>query len=192
MINSVELEPLKISCTASDCENDLHCFKATRKMSDEDRGKCRECNADLVDWDRLHSRKIGDAKYTFEALKHEKIRHYFFHIPIDQKAINHARRKGRTNMIDAIRTRLGKYLAVAEPNRDGQQTPFQGNTIFYAQHATATCCRTCLEYWHDIPKGRPLTEQELNYCIQLIEYYMDERIPEIGPDPIKVPPIRRK
>lgn len=182
--------PLKISCTDTDCEHDLHCFKAARGMAADDRGKCRTCNADLVNWDRVHSRKIKDAKYTFDALRNEKIRHHFFHTPIDQRAKNHALRKGRVKMSDAIRSRLEKYLATAEPYRDGQQTPFEGNTIFYAQHATACCCRTCLDYWHDIPKGRALTEKELEYCVQLIELYMDERFPDIGPDPVKVPPMR--
>ena len=57
-------EPLQIKCTASDCDNDLHCFKATRKMAQADRGRCRACGADLVDWHRLHQREIADAKYT--------------------------------------------------------------------------------------------------------------------------------
>ena len=41
-------EPLKIKCTASDCDNDLHCFKATRKMAQADRGRCRACGADVL------------------------------------------------------------------------------------------------------------------------------------------------
>ena len=45
--------PLDVKCTSADCENELHCFKQLRKMSDEERGKCRYCGADLVDWDRL-------------------------------------------------------------------------------------------------------------------------------------------
>ncbi|WP_236638413.1 DUF4186 family protein [Mangrovicoccus ximenensis] len=32
--------------------------------------------------------------------------------------------------------------------------------VFVAQHATATCCRGCLETWHGIPKGRPLDAAE--------------------------------
>jgi Domain of unknown function (DUF4186) len=48
---------------------------------------------------------------------------------------------------------LGKRLAPAEPRNDGKQTPYRGHPVFVAQHATATCCRTCLERWHGIPKG---------------------------------------
>jgi hypothetical protein len=63
----------------------------------------------------------------------------------------------------------------------------QGNAIFYAQHATATCCRTCLAYWHDIPKGRSLTVEELDYCARLLDLYLDRRLPELDDEPIQVP-----
>jgi hypothetical protein len=36
-------------------------------------------------------------------------------------------------------------LAPALPNNDGKQTPMRGHPVFIAQHATATCCRGCLE-----------------------------------------------
>ncbi len=183
-------EPLKISCTATDCKNDLHCFKATQRMPKEDRGKCRECNADLVDWKRVQSRDIKDAAHTFDALKRELIRHTFFHREMDPWAINYARRKGRTDLKTAARTRLEKYLAPANPYRDGQQTPFEKNPIFYAQHATATCCRTCLDYWHAMPKGRPLSDDEVEYCLALIEHYFDERLANVKAEGEHVPPIR--
>jgi len=183
--------PLKISCTSTDCSNNLHCFKVHRRMATEDHGKCRQCGADLVDWSRVHLRNIGDAEHTFVALKHELIRHHFFHNMIDEGAVAHARRKGRINLYLAVRSRLEKCLAPAEPPRDGRQTPLQGNAIFYAQHATACCCRKCLEYWHNIPQGRKLTEKELEYCVALIELYLKERLPNLKDDPEKVPPRRK-
>ena len=163
--------PLDVKCTSGDCDNGLHCFKQMKKMTQDQRGKCRYCGADLVDWDRLHVRDFGDVAYTFEALKNEMIRHYFFHREIDEKAVRHAQRKGRILLTEAARHSLAKYLAPAEPARDGRQTPFEGNAIFYAQHATATCCRTCLEYWHDMPKGRKLTAEELAYCVGLVDRF---------------------
>jgi hypothetical protein len=105
--------------------------------------------------------------------------------------MRHARRKGRVALIDAARTRLEKYIAPADPVRDGRQTPFDGNAIFYAQHATACCCRTCLEYWHAIPKGRPLTGGEVDYCLELIELYLQQRLPHLPDGPEKVPPMRK-
>ena len=183
--------PLDVKCTSADCENELHCFKQLKKMTDDQRGRCRYCGADLVDWDRLHVRNFGDVAYTFEALKNEMIRHHFFHKAIDEKAVRHAQRKGRILLKEAARHRLAKYLAPAEPARDGRQTPFEGNAIFYAQHATATCCRTCLEYWHDIPKGRQLSAEQRAYCAALVDCFLDERLPALADGPVRVPRTRR-
>ena len=183
--------PLEIKCTSVDCGNDLHCFKQLKKMTPDQRGKCRACSADLVDWQRLHRRDSCDAAHTFTALQHELIRHHFFHREVDEKAANHAKRKGRHALKEAARDRLRKYLAPAEPPRDGYQTPLEGSAIFYAQHATATCCRTCLEYWHDIPKGQKLTEREFAYCAELVDLFLDTKLPDLADEPVHVPRRRR-
>ena len=63
--------------------------------------------------------------------------------------------------MDVVREHAGellvKRLAPAAPHKDGRQTPYRGHPVFVAQHATATCCRSCLQRWHGIPKGRELT-----------------------------------
>jgi len=69
---------------------------------------------------------------------------------------------------DFIRTRL----APADPKNDGKQTPMRNHPVFIAQHATATCCRGCLEKWHDIPKGRALTSDEQHYILIVIERWI--------------------
>lgn len=44
-----ELKPLKISCTSTDCDNNLHCFKSTQQMKRRnEQGKCRKCGVDLI------------------------------------------------------------------------------------------------------------------------------------------------
>ena len=180
--------PLKIGCTDSDCEQGLHCFKFhSQKMAAGNRGKCRSCGADLVDWKRLHQRDRSDVAHTFAALKFELIRHHMWHVAIDDDARAHARRKGMVRLLAAARHRLMKHLAPAKPVRDGRQTPFKGNAIYFAQHATACCCRTCLEYWHAIPKGQPLTPEETEYAYGLVEAYLRERLPDLLEDPEKVP-----
>jgi hypothetical protein len=112
-------------------------------------------------------------------LKKELIRHHFWHTPIDIRAVNHARRKGRLGIRSAAESRLHRSIGSARPHRDGYQTPKNGNTIYYAQHATATCCRKCLEYWHGIPQGRPLTDDEVSYLTELICLYIDDRLPQL-------------
>jgi uncharacterized protein DUF4186 len=63
---------------------------------------------------------------------------------------------------------LAKRLAPAAPAKDGKQTPYRGHPVFVAQHATATCCRGCLERWHGIPKARELTAGEQEYAVDVI------------------------
>ena len=74
--------------------------------------------------------------------------------------------------LDTIRTHahdlIGARLAPAEPRNDGKQTPSRGHPVFVAQHATATCCRTCLARWHGIPAGRPLSADEQDYVVEAI------------------------
>jgi hypothetical protein len=187
-----DLAPLQIKCTDSDCEAELHCFKSARGMKKEDKGRCRSCGVDLVDWPRVHQRNVDDAEHTFGMLQLELIRHHFFHAVIDERAVRHAKRKGRKGLSEAIHTRLEKYLAPANFVRDGRQTPFEGNVIYYAQHATATCCRACLDYWHGIPKGRPMFPDELDYCQALIEQFIDLRLPDLQLLGVKVPPLRKR
>ncbi|WP_019914319.1 DUF4186 family protein [Paenibacillus sp. HW567] len=191
-MDDFDLPPLNIKCTDSDCENDLHCFLSTKKMAKEGKtGSCRNCGVDLVDWDRTHMNEVNDVDYKFHIMKKEMIRHHFWHVTIDQKAINYAKRKGRIKLTESVKSRLKSSVGSASPYRDGQQTPFKGNPIYYAQHATATCCRRCIEEWHDIPKGRELTESELEYMCTLVNKYLSERIPSITEGGEKVPVIRR-
>ena len=187
-----ELKPLKITCTSTNCENNLHCFKAKRMKQKNEQGICRQCGADLVDWKRVHKRNLLDVKHTFGSLKKEYFRHYYWHKDIDLRAINHARRKGRILLKEAAERRIRKSVGPAEPYRDGYQTSFEGNSIYYAQHATACCCRKCMEYWHNIPLGRDLTEKEVKYVTELVMLYIKEKLPTLTVEGEKVPPIRQK
>ena len=72
--------------------------------------------------------------------------------------------KIKSHAEDFIRDRV----AQAEPVNDGKQTPMQGHPVFIAQHATATCCRGCIEKWHKFPKGRELTKSEQEYLVSII------------------------
>lgn len=57
---------------------------------------------------------------------------------------------------DFIRDRL----APAHPPKDGRQTPMRGHPIFVAQHATGSCCRSCLAKWQGIGPGQALGQAE--------------------------------
>jgi Domain of unknown function (DUF4186) len=190
---STGLAPLKISCTSSDCDADLHCFKTTRKLAKEKRsGACRSCGLDLIDWSRLHDRSLDDVAFTFSQLRRERIRHHFWHLAFDEKALNHATRKGRRALNEAARQRIETSVARAGMAFDGRQTPRSGNTLYYAQHATACCCRRCIEYWHAIPADRDLDADEVRYLTSLVISYLDERLPDLADEPAYVPPRRSR
>ncbi|MFX0116112.1 MAG: DUF4186 family protein [Candidatus Hodarchaeota archaeon] len=187
-----KLEPLKISCKSADCERGLHCFVRTRKMKiTNPAGQCIYCGVKLVDSKRMYKRDIADAEYTFKTLKYEMWRHYYWHIEIDQKAINYARRKGIVGMRAAAEARIRNSVGAANPYKDGIQTPKKGNALYYAQHATATCCRKCIEDWHGIPIGQPLTDDQTRYFQELIMLYIEERLPFLTEHGEYVPPIRK-
>jgi hypothetical protein len=137
-------------------------------------------------------RSIGDIQNTFESLSKEWIRHEFWERPFDQHALNHARRKGMRAMreVEAAK-RVRQSVGKAWHPREGRQTPFEGNVLYYAQHAVAACCRRCIEYWHGIPMGNPLEESEIDYLGRLVALYVERRLPSLNEEPVKVPPIRR-
>ena len=67
---------------------------------------------------------------------------------------------------------IARRLAPADPPNDGKQTPFRGHPVFVAQHATGTCCRGCLEKWHDIPRGAALTDEQQAHVIAALERWL--------------------
>jgi hypothetical protein len=71
---------------------------------------------------------------------------------------------------------IAKRLAPAEPYQDGKQTPYRGHPVFVAQDATATCCRTCLQRWHQIPKGRELSREERAYVVGVICRWIEREV----------------
>ena len=188
------LKPLNIKCTSTACANGLHCFLLTKKMKQNGpSGRCRSCGAELLDWVRLFRMDLNDAKYTLESLKYELIRHHFWHIPISVYAVNYARRKGRLQLKEAARKQIGHAVGRTSHPREGQQTPREtnphANAVHYAQHATASCCRRCVEEWHGIPRDRDLTAEEIDYLTELAMLYVTSRLPDLAEGPIYVAPL---
>ena len=71
---------------------------------------------------------------------------------------------------------IAERLAPAFPRNDGKQTPWRNHPIFVAQHATATCCRGCLEKVHEITKGHELTPAERDYVLRVLERWLAEQV----------------
>lgn len=72
--------------------------------------------------------------------------------------------KIREHACDFVKKRLAPAIIL----NDGKQTPYRGHPVFIAQHATATCCRGCLFKWHKISKDHYLTEEEVDYVVEVI------------------------
>ncbi|MDA9554649.1 DUF4186 domain-containing protein [Pelobium sp.] len=175
-----QITPLDITCGSTKCDDELHCFRMSNKdiKKQGKKGVCKECGADLVDWKRVHENNIEDAEYMFNMLKKELIRHVYWHTDIDPEAIKIAIKRGKVELATRARKLLSQKVGKSQNWNEGRQTPMMGNEIItYAQHATATCCRRCMEYWHDITPGTNLTEEQLDYCVELVIRFIDERVP---------------
>lgn len=106
---------------------------------------------------------------VFAALAKSAFRSKFH---LQGKDIAYLHSKGLATVIEHAKDFIGKRLTPAEPANDGKQTPFRGHPVFVAQHATACCCRGCLEKWHRIPKGRHLTSYEEAYIVSVLERWL--------------------
>ena len=78
----------------------------------------------------------------------------------------------KDHAFDFINSRISSQF----PKNDGKQTPMKGHPVFIAQHATATCCRGCLQKWHRIQKGRALSDNEVEFIVNLIMGWIEKQI----------------
>ena len=114
---------------------------------------------------------MRDLDQLFIALQRSTFRTSF---QLNAKDSTYLNEKGLVTMIDHAEDFIAKRLAPADIPNDGKQTPMRGHPVFTAQHATACCCRGCLEKWHQIPQGILLTLDEQAYVIVVIERWLQQ------------------
>ncbi|WP_416517398.1 DUF4186 domain-containing protein [Bifidobacterium asteroides] len=107
---------------------------------------------------------------TLARLGHSRFRASF---SLSAKDRAYARAKGRDTIDRHAHEMLAKRVGPAHPLKDGKQTPYRGHPVFTAQHATATCCRGCIERWHHIPRGRALTDAEVDALARLVMAWIE-------------------
>jgi hypothetical protein len=95
-------------------------------------------------------------------------------IHLQQKELEYLRARSMSEILRHAADFIGKRLAPASPLNDGKQTPWHHHPVFVAQHATATCCRGCLQKWHQIPRGRELTTEEQQYIVSVIGAWLSQ------------------
>lgn len=105
------------------------------------------------------------SKSTFRNSFHLKEKDFVY---IEDKGMN----KIKEHAYDFVNKRLKDISNI----NDGKQTPMKGHPVFIAQHATATCCRGCLEKWHKIPKGKELTKEQVDYIVKLIMTWINKEL----------------
>ncbi len=106
-------------------------------------------------------------------LEKSKFRNSF---TLKEKELKYINEKGIETIKQHARDFITKRLAPKNPKNDGKQTPMKNHPVFIAQHATATCCRSCLYKWHKIPKNKELNQEEINYIVSVIMAYIKKQI----------------
>ena len=109
---------------------------------------------------------------AFEKLSRSKFRSSFHLNKADFEYIDkHGMDVMRSHAADFVRMKL----APAEPLNDGKQTPMRGHPVFKAMHATAFCCRGCMNKWYRVPKGRELTEEEQRRIVDFLIAWIERQ-----------------
>lgn len=106
-----------------------------------------------------------------EKLKKSKFRSSFH---LNEKDIEYINKVGTEKIKEHAYNFINKRLRPKNIKNDGKQTPTKNHPVFIAQHATATCCRGCLEKWHHIKKGKELNEHEIDFAVALITEWIDK------------------
>ncbi len=113
--------------------------------------------------------------HTLDSLRKSKFRSKF---KLSQKDRDYIATKGLETIKDHAYQFINTRVASAFPKNDRKQTPMRGHPVFIAQHATATCCRKCIQKWHGFEKGRALGEAEVDFIVALIMGWIESQINE--------------
>lgn len=110
--------------------------------------------------------KLEKSKFRSSFKLKEKDREY-----VKNKGMDTVRSHAR----DFVRDRLAPSFIA----NDGKQTPMRGHPVFIAQHATACCCRGCLNKWYRIPKNVELTPVQQEKIVNLLMAWIEKQMEKI-------------
>jgi hypothetical protein len=173
---------VKISCRNTDCEEGLHCYrpKPTAKAWLNPSGDCQQCGDRSVDWARVKARNLDDVPALQSELKREWIRHYFWTQPLDETSKGLLLGMTRGDLRAFVREELAKGIAPPRPWGDGRRVPvegpkLEGHPLFYAQHATASCCKKCAYYWWGLPRDQQYSDPQLDFLTSMCMGFFETR-----------------
>lgn len=168
----------KISCTMADCDKNLHNFRTNSRLQKQgvEKGCCRYCKSSLINWERIYKKDINDYEYTKNAFKLEMVRHVFWSIKTPTPEMLQKITSLNVDVLeDKVQRRLLATLNKTHSQNlfDGRQTPIDDDLVHWAQHATGTCCRTCLEEWHGIGAENPISPADYQYLQKIVMKYLE-------------------
>lgn len=109
---------------------------------------------------------------VFKVLTQSTFRNRF---KLSKNERDYLKQKGMSEILNHANAFILQRLAPAQIPNDGKQTPMRDHPVFIAQHATATCCRNCLQQWHQIPKGHILSAAEITHILTVIEQWLTQQ-----------------
>lgn len=132
---------------------------------------------DVVDSEPVTPHATEDIDALIDALARQPFRAKF---ALHGRDLAIAQQRGLATMRWHARDFVAQRLAPAHPRKDGKQTPYRGHPVFVAQHATGTCCRTCLRRCHGLPDGRELERGEREYVVAVICRWIERQLAAAG------------
>ena len=117
---------------------------------------------------------MNNIEALLNSLSRSKFRGSFH---LNKKMKDYVKEKGLDKIKNDAFDIITKRIAKENPNNDGKQTPMrQVHPVFIAQHATGCCCRGCLEKIHNIKKNHALSDEEINYIVNVIMTWIEKEI----------------
>lgn len=118
----------------------------------------------------------NNVENLLDSLSKSKFRGSFH---LNKKMKEYVQEKGWDKIRSDARDLITKRIAPKNLNNDGKQTPMrQVHPVFIAQHTTGCCCRGCLEKIHDIKKGYELSNEEIDYVVNVIMMWIQREMPK--------------
>ncbi len=114
---------------------------------------------------------MQNIQQALDKLDHSKFRSSFH---LTKKEKEYLEEKGKQVIESHARDFVKLKLSAADPISDGKQTPMKGHPVFKAMHATACCCRGCLNKWYKVPLHQELNEVQQEKIVKLLMAWIDK------------------
>jgi hypothetical protein len=116
---------------------------------------------------------MDDIDLILDRLSHSKFRNSF---RLKSKELEYLNQRGMGQIMEHASGFIDSRIAPADPDNDGKQTPYRNHPVFIAQHATATCCRGCIEKWHNFKKGLELDTGQKEHILKVIKKWLELQV----------------